>query len=191
MGMTGPAGKGEAMSRDFPDWINPWTAAEGRRIFAGTLPLQGMQRLSGLLSASGGEARFTVSFAMDSERRPVIELDVSAELPLTCQASLETYLEPVVRHSVLGVVATPAEYSQLPSHYEALLVEEGRLALQDIVEDELLLGLPQVPRRPDLETVAWQSAGDAVARQEPAPERRPFAALGALLGARQDPTKTE
>ena len=179
------------MSRDFPDWINPWTAAEGRRIFAGTLPLQGMKRLSGLLSESGGEARFTVSFAMDSERRPVIELDVAADLPLTCQASLETYLEPVARHSVLGVVATAADYGQLPSHYEPLLVEEGRLALQDIVEDELLLGLPQVPRRPDLETVAWRSEGEAGETQEPVPERRPFAALGALLGGRQDPGKNE
>jgi uncharacterized protein len=179
------------MSRDFPDWINPWSAAEGRRIFEGTVPLQRMQRLSGLLSGPGEDARFSADFALDNERRPVIELDVSAELPLTCQASLETYLQPVTRHTVLGVVASPAEYEMLPSHYEPVLVEEGRMALLELVEDELLLGLPQVPRRPDLDTVQWRSAGAPELRQEPAPTRRPFAGLGALLGAQGKPGKPE
>lgn len=179
------------MSRDFPDWINPWTAAEGRRVYAGTVPLDRMQRLAGLLNAGGGEARFRVEFTLDKERRPVIDLDVTADLPLLCQASLETYLQPVVRHSQLVVAASAAEIELLPVHCEPVLVEEGRLALAGLIEDELLLGLPQVPRRPDLETVEWRSSGaPELAAAEP-PTQRPFAGLGTLLDGRRARSKTE
>jgi uncharacterized protein len=176
------------VSRDFPDWINPWNAAEGRRIFEGTLPLERFTRLAGLLAETRGLASFQASFELDGERRPVIDLEVSADLPLTCQASLETYLEPVSRKTLLGVVASADEIELLPSHYEPVLVEEGRLAMARLVEDELLLGLPQVPRKPNLASVAWSSLGETE-RAEPGPDklRRPFAALGALLGNRDDP----
>ena len=46
------------MSRDFPDFIDPWKAAEGQRVFFGTVPLKRMQRLSPLLVSAEGEADF-------------------------------------------------------------------------------------------------------------------------------------
>ncbi len=39
-----------------------------------------------------------------------------------------------------------------------MLVEEGRLAVADLVEDELLLAVPQVPRNPDVERVLATTA---------------------------------
>lgn len=180
------------MSRDFPDWINPWTAAEGRRIYRGTMPLAWMPRLSALMavedpSATNGEASFQARFALvdwgDSQRRPVIDLSVSGQLPLVCQASLQTYLQPVERRTHLGVVANEQEAAQLPAGYEPVQADHGRLALVTLVEDELILGLPQIPRRPGMETVAWQTGQDAIdAKAEAeASKRRPFAGLEQLL----------
>ncbi len=169
------------MSREFPDTINPWSAAEGRRIYQGTLPLKRLGRLAELLADVDGEAHFRAAFHLDGEQRPVISLEVRAELALECQASLETYRQPVARKTLLGVVASEQEIDALPDHYEPVAAVNGRLALADLVEDELLLGMPQVPRRPGLEHVSHQAgAGQKLeaAGEEP---RKPFAQLGEML----------
>lgn len=153
------------MSREYPDWLDPWKAAEGRRTFAGSMPLKRMERLVPLLAGNEGEVRFTATFDFDQQSRVTIHVTVDAELPLVCQTSLETYLEPVRRASLLGVMENLAEETMMPENYEPVLAVNGRLALQDIVEDELLLGMPQVPRKPqsgpDSGHVA--AAGDSVA----------------------------
>jgi uncharacterized protein len=171
------------MSREFPDWINPWAAAQGRREFNGTWPLAKMPRLAPLLCAAGGDAVFSLRLSTDMDQRPVIALRVEAELPLTCQASLQPYLQPVEREVELGVVASMAEVQLLPDHLDPVLVENGRVAVVTLVEDELLLAMPQVPRNPALDTVVVEAGDDAPATETAAgePRQRPFAGLDELL----------
>lgn len=158
------------------------------------MPLGRMDRLLPLLDPPVGEARFTAQFGFDDQQQVVIRIEVDADLPLICQRSLGRYMEPVHRESVLGVVTAIEEESLLPGDYEPVLAEQGRLALQDLVEDELLLGVPQVPRDPSVppvqvavgdvgSTVEAPGVGQAGSgsRTGAAPEResvrRPFADL--------------
>jgi len=189
------------MSREFPDLLNPWKAADGRRTFEGTMPLERMHRLVPLLaprpdSLDGLEAeeiglawpdaRFRADFEHDAQGNVTVELWVEAELPLICQRSLRPYLEPVKRHSLLAVVESVEAQESLPEHYEPVLVEHGRLALLDLVEDELLLGVPQVPRDPGVKAVDLSTDGGhgAGAAQEAEPLQRPFEGLAGLLRKR-------
>ena len=189
------------MSREFPDLLNPWKAADGRRTFEGTMPLARMKRLAPLLApradASGAvkpaepapvwaDARFRADFAHDAQGNVTVELWVEAELPLICQRSLRPYLEPVKRHSLLAVVESVEAQELLPEHYEPVLVEQGRLALLDLVEDELLLGVPQVPRDPAVKEVdlSTDEAGSAEATEAAEPTQRPFEGLAGLLRKR-------
>jgi uncharacterized protein len=111
-----------------------------------------------------------------------VELWVEAELPLVCQRSLQPYLEPVKRHSLLAVVASIEEQELLPEHYEPVLVEQGRMALLEVVEDELLLAVPQVPRDPAVAEVDLSTDGAAAPAESKAePTRRPFEGLASLL----------
>lgn len=147
------------MSRDYPDWVNPWTAAEGQRQFAGSMALCQMSRLLPLLDSDEGVVRFEIAFSLDQERRPEVDIRIAAELPLLCQRSLQQYAEAVARHSVVSVVETLAEQDLLAENAEPVLVEEGRIALKQLVEDELLLAVPLVPRNPGLQPVEL-STGD-------------------------------
>ena len=165
------------MSRDYPDWVNPWTAAEGQRQFAGSMALSQMLRLLPLLSSEGGQVRFELAFQLDQERRPEIDIQVFAELPLICQRSLQQYLEPIRRQSVVSVVMTQAEQDLLPEAAEPVLVEEGRIALKRLVEDELLLAVPLVPRNPDVDIVDLSTGEDEIVEDE---KRQPFAELAKL-----------
>ena len=60
------------MSRDFPDFIDPWKAAEGHRVFHGTMPLKKMRRLSLLLASAEGEAGFEACFYFDPQSNAII-----------------------------------------------------------------------------------------------------------------------
>ncbi len=171
------------MSREYPDWISPGRAAEGKRIFSGTVALSRMKRLAKLLVHAQGEASFVAAFRSDIDRRVIIDLQVEAELPLVCQASLEVYDEQVKRRSELAVIDNEYEQEEIPENYEPVLMENGRLAIASLVEDELLLALPQIPRKPDLEKVEYSTGGERRKSAEPEirVRKNPFAALQGML----------
>ena len=171
------------MSREYPDWISPGRAAEGKRIFSGTIPLSRMKRLVPLLVNSEGEASFVAAFRTDLDKRIVIDLQVEAALPLVCQASLDVYDERVKRSSELAVVELVSELDELPDNFDPVQTENGRLAIASLVEDELLLGLPQIPRKPGLEKVEYSTGGQTFKSEEPSagPRKNPFAALQDML----------
>ena len=41
------------MPREFPEFVDPWKAADGKRLFQGTIPLRWMRRLAPLLAPGG------------------------------------------------------------------------------------------------------------------------------------------
>jgi uncharacterized protein len=181
--MTSAYGNCEAMSREYPDWISPGRAAEGKRIFSGTIPIARMKRLAPLLVDAQGTVSFVASFRTDLDKRVIIDLQVEAALPLVCQASLDVYGEQVKRSSELAVIEHASELDELPDNYDPVQTESGRLAIVSLVEDELLLGLPQVPRKPGLEKVEYSTAGESVAKEGSGARARknPFAALQDML----------
>lgn len=176
------------MSREFPDFIDPWRAAEGGRRIAGTIPLARLKRLGPLLASSEGEARFEMQFGFDEQRRVTVSVHVSSPLSLTCQRSLEPYVELISQNSVLQVIGSEAEQALLSGEEEYILAEEGRLAVADIIEDELLLAIPQVPRNPEIDRVWKSTAGDRAAqagdpgeRDEGGGRQHPFESLADLM----------
>lgn len=182
------------MSRDFPDWINPWAAAQGQRRFAGTVPLKRMRRLAELTESDAGEAAFEARFFLDEERRPGIDLQVAAELELMCQASLAPFGSVVERRSRLGVIEEESEMKLLAPDVDPVMADSGRLALATLVEDELILALPPAPRNPDIDAVRYSTGrppddpADEDTQQE---ERRhgkpnPFAALKGKVGTSRE-----
>jgi len=170
------------MSREYPDWISPERAAEGKRVYSGTIPLSRMKRLAALLVDAKGEAAFSAAFKTDLDHRVIIDLQVEAALPLVCQASLEVYDELVKRRSELAVITHDSEQFDLPENYEPVLTENGRLAIAGIVEDELLLGLPTIPRKPGLRPVEFSTGGeDAGGETRKVAKENPFSALQDML----------
>lgn len=174
------------MSRDYPDLIDPWKAADGKRVFQGTMQLSRMPRLALLLESVAGEAGFIARFGYDRQKNVVIDLAVEADLILVCQRSLLAYTEPVRRRTELGVIESLAEQDALPSHYDPVLVENHRLSLLELVEDELLLGVPQIPRNPAVKEVEMSTDGEVRTRSVKGDEplQRPFAGLADLIKAK-------
>lgn len=176
------------MSREFPDWVNPLKAAEGNRIYRGTIAIARMTRLSPMLSGPAGEASFEASFSRDRLGFAIMNLKVEAKLPLVCQTSLELFEEVVARESNLAAISELEEQDEIPGHYEVVWVESNRLKFLEVVQDELILAVPQVPRKPGLKELKYSTDPKEDFSQLSGEQNKPFAALGSLL---QDEQSTE
>jgi uncharacterized protein len=137
------------MSAALPAQIDPWQAVVREAAFAGSLALTDLPRLSEVLaSAAPAPARFEIAFGRDEAGRPVVLGRVRAVLPLECQRCLG-----VMEHSVdvaihLMLVPGPEPTQDPPEPYEPLAVVDDRVRPAALIEDELLLALPQIPKHP-------------------------------------------
>ena len=164
------------MSPALPERVDASRMVQARRSFQGKLPLASFQRLRGSLAGFEGEADYDLEFGKDELGVAYLAVRVDADLPLTCQRTLEVYRQPVHVDQRLGLIGEESEEAALPPGYEALMVPGGEVNLADVIEDELILALPVVPLKPGV-PLEWQddeSAGDEEERPNP------FAALAGL-----------
>lgn len=165
------------MSADSSIAVDAWRMVSARRVLEGDLPLADMPRLRGVLSETEGVARYRIEFGRDALGVPFVTLSVEAGLPLQCQRSLTTFVQPVVIEQTLGLIRDEEQEAALPPGYEPLLVPaDARIVPVELIEDELVLAVPVVALSPGSEAIArnWPAAAEEVAAASP------FAALAAL-----------
>jgi uncharacterized protein len=173
--------------------IDPWQAVAREATYAGSFSLQSLPRLCELLAkdvsaAEGGAlgdvavATYDLAFRRDKARRPVVLGWVRAVVPLVCQRCLGVVEHPVDSQVCL-LLLPGADVGVAPEPYDPYPVVSDRVSLADLVEDELLLALPQIPMHsPRTCRVVAESPGSdggAVLEVSSEAQRRPnpFAAL--------------
>ena len=138
--------------------IEPLALAAKGRILEGRLPLTSLPRLKPLLatdtdSFENGEVEYRLEFGKDEGGTACILGSVKATLPLICQRCMEAMDYPVTTRIRLGIVTSQKAAEQLPERYDPLLVaasgldeeeDDSEISIAAIVEDELILALPQV-----------------------------------------------
>ena len=169
-----------------PDFADPWRLCTQGKAFHGSLALADLPRLRPLLAEPDGEVRFDLAFGRDAQQRAVVSIRVNAVLHLSCQRCMGVVSWPVESDSRMALVTGPDEAARLPEELDPLLLEEPRLALATLVEDELILAVPVAPMHAvedcavDLGEV---NAAVEAPSDEPAPAREnPFAVLAGLHG---------
>ncbi len=150
-----------------PERIDPARLADKGARLQGRVALESMERLVPLLAGEPGEAEVEVemAFAVDERGLRTVHGRVRAEVLLTCQRCLQPVATQVDGEFHLAVVVSPTEERRLPEGLEPLDCGEGAVPVAQLVEDEILLGLPLVPSHPDSgcsrETARWKDQADA------------------------------
>ncbi|AKH19619.1 YceD family protein [Sedimenticola thiotaurini] len=174
------------MSSRLPEFIDPRRLASQGGGYSGTVKLADLPRLSEALLDTAGNAGFSLEFYRDNRNRARIKGEVRAELVLECQRCLEALVLPVDAVLDLAVIQVPEEADRLPESVDPVWVEEDTLRLLDLVEDELILAIPQVPRHEpdDCGTGSYTPAQEEMVSQgqeDDASDRpNPFAVLAGL-----------
>lgn len=157
--------------------------AEAGGQLSGTWPAAAFERL-----ATDAPLTTEVAWAARGERRPVtggtpetwLTLEAQATVRLECQRCLQPLAEALAVQRRFRFVADEAEAERLDEESEddvLALPPRGRLDLLPLVEDELILALPIVPRHgicPEPLPLPADEAADE------APAEHPFAKLAAL-----------
>jgi uncharacterized protein len=170
------------MSQRIPDRLDPWRFADQGREVEGSIPLESMPRLSACLLDVAGEAGFSLRFERDAQRRATLKGTIRADLILECQRCLEAMKLPVSTGTAVAFVEGQDQAAQLPESLDPCLVEEGQVHFRDLIEDELLLALPQVAMH-DLAVcpaASPESADEKPAEQGEQQDKNPFAVLAEL-----------
>lgn len=150
----------------------------------GQLPLARMERLSQALAAAtdgtaGWSAQASLVPVTGGDPEMWLALQARAEVPLQCQRCLQPLTESLAVDRRFRFVRSEEEAAELDEESEDdVLALPPRLDLLALLEDELILALPIVPRHEVCPQPLPQPAEEP--EEEAAPH--PFAALAALRG---------
>lgn len=132
-----------------------------------------------------------VRWSARGELRPVtggepelwLHLAADTSAWLTCQRCLQPMAEPLAVDTRIRFVRGEAQAEALDGEeeYDVLALVRA-FDLRTLVEDELLLALPIVPRHGTCPQPLAVPAEPEAAADDPAPRENPFAALAALRG---------
>jgi uncharacterized protein len=171
-----------------PDYADPERLCGLGKVYEGCIALNDLPRLSALLADTAGEARFRLAFGVDEKKRGIAQVSVQSVLRVKCQRCLGPLDLPVDAQASLAVVRGPDEAARLPAEIDPLLVTGGPISLLSLVEDELMLAVPNAPMHSDADCpVDLQSvntaADDPHTRMDTTCDNgpaSPFAALATL-----------
>lgn len=167
------------MSDKLPEFIDPLLFAERRSILAGVIKIAALERLSDVVLGSDGEVQIEVQFAKQG-RRALVTGRIKTELDLVCQSCLQALNWPIDISFKLGVVSSLEEAEQLEIDCEPLLFDGEKLSLNELIEDEMLLSLPDYPKH-GYDCIAQRSSKDADFDEETQAEtNNPFSVLAKL-----------
>ena len=128
-----------------PKYIDPLHLADKRGALKGQIPLRSLDRLAKMLVNDAGAVNVDLFFGREG-RLAKVEGHIETVLELECQNCLGAVSWPVDCTIKLGVVTSIDQANRLPDDYEPLMVEEGKILLKNMIEDEILLILPAFPK---------------------------------------------
>jgi uncharacterized protein len=162
-------------------------AAQGG-VIAGKVDAAALPRVADLIDAQGGasDVEYRITGASDAAGHPALEVVLAGTVPLTCQRCLQPFRWPVEQTTLLLLARDQRELTRLDDedHEHEVVLADGPLDPLGLVEDELLLTLPFVPRCPEGECPA--APGRSAPAQDAAGAHSAFSALKAL---KSDPGK--
>ena len=129
--------------------VDPIRLATRGEHLQGCIPLKQMKRLINALSSSEGEVYIDVEFSVDTNRVVLLSGEIKTDTKLICQRCMGEMELPIALDFQLAFVRSEAEMERLPEGYEATLIDNNSMMLSDIIEDEILLALPSIPKHLD------------------------------------------
>jgi uncharacterized protein len=164
------------MSTALPERLDLARLADLHAVLDGTLPLTGFARLVPQLASRDGRVVVHLEFSRHGGRE-LVRGTLRAELQLVCQRCLGPVAVEVEAPLALARVADDDEAAALADGLDPIVAPNREVESAALLEDELLLAIPQVPRherdadcdQAALRTIAASQAG-----------ANPFAALAAL-----------
>lgn len=120
--------------------------AEREATLGGELEVSKLTRLASLLHSNVGSVNATLRFVRRRDGWLGAALDYRARIELVCQRCLEPFQHEVAEHVDFVLADSAAMPAVVPEGYEPFELDEGRLRPAELIEDELIVAVPFVPK---------------------------------------------
>ena len=131
--------------KQLPEKIALDKAVHGQRHYQGTVEINQLSRLTESLADDSGKVEYSIQFERAARLLGKAQVKVKAELTLLCTISTKKFMFPVDIDSTIGFIDDLAYEDLLDIDMEASWVEEGMINPLEIIEDELILAVPDAP----------------------------------------------
>jgi uncharacterized protein len=87
-------------------------------VFNGDISLDSMKRILDLLDQQQGNIHYQLGFDKSEQGQTLIDINIDAELVMSCQRCLSPMQVRIARHSILVIVNDKTELHTISSDYE-------------------------------------------------------------------------
>jgi len=141
-----------------PKRVDGVKLVDNNQILNGIIDSKQLSRLASATISCDPHIMCHVEFSRDDERHRILSGNCSAEVVMECQRCLEDVSFAINSVFELALVFNDEQAKKLPRRLEPVeLDEDGRMNLWDIIEDEVLLNLPDFPMHPTGQCQAHQT----------------------------------
>ncbi|MBL4940241.1 MAG: 23S rRNA accumulation protein YceD [Colwellia sp.] len=130
-----------------PITISPTRSAQRRLVCEGVFKFSEMTRLLAISEMRSEQVQVSAKFDVDERGLTVMSGTASALVALTCQRCNELFDSKLKVEFTFSPAKNEEAAENIPSYYDVIeLDENGEVNLRELVEEELILMIPLIPR---------------------------------------------
>jgi uncharacterized protein len=118
---------------------------------SGELDFGKLTRLGSLLHSDVGSVRATLHFRQRRGGWLAVVVDYQAAVHLVCQRCLEPFRHELAEHVDVVIADAAAVPATVPEGFELFELDAGRLQPAQLIEDEVIVAIPLVPKHARVE----------------------------------------
>lgn len=167
-----------------PRHLDPRKFAQQGIEVSGQVEVKQLNRACSVLASEEGVIDVTMAFGISEEGFRKVSLELVGVVQPLCQRCLKAMSFSLSSSSELVILWQEDDAKSLPEYYDPWVVGEGQTDIYELVEDELLLGIPMVAYHdePCIPAAYLSSGEDEVAQIGEQKAPNPFQVLEQLKG---------
>lgn len=134
------------MPSQLPKLLDPIKLGKLNTVISGQILLRNLNRLQSIADQLDQLAQVTLQFGQDESHFYFIKERIQATVHLICQRCNQPMQCEIDATMILSPVVSDERAKKLPDCYEPVSMTNESIAVIDMVEDEILLVLPMVPK---------------------------------------------
>ena len=134
-----------------PESLSASQALTREEQVSGVVSASGLERVASMAIPGQDDLDVCLAFHRDAARQGWLDGTIRGRLSLECRICLQAFAWPFEARVNLALAHSEAEEERLMERAESYLVVDDRVMLHEVVEDEVLLTVPMMPRCPACE----------------------------------------
>ena len=135
-------------NQQLPQQVTVRKLVESGAKLSGLVADMRLPRVTEAVQQISAKVEADLKFGLDESNKMIIEVEIQGAGDLACQRCLEPVTLPLKIATTLTVVAHDEEARSCIRSHEPIILDEGMLNIDHMLEEEILLSLPAVALHP-------------------------------------------